>query len=117
MTTQPQTPPLADPASARVRPGLDSSPSLLASQTHDIVRFAMGRPAAEAIPTQALAEVAATAMGPQSADAFDYAATEGDPALRDALLEMLEGTSDATTAERLTITSGGMQGLDLANKL
>ena len=117
MTTQPQTLPLADRASGLVGSVIDSSTSLLASQTHDIVRFAMGSPAAEAIPTQALAEVAATAMGPQAADAFDYAATEGDPALRDALLEMLEGTSDATTAERLTITSGGMQGLDLANKL
>src|SRR5699024_9414930 len=117
MTTQPQTLPLADRASGLVGSVIDSSTSLLASQTHDIVRFAMGSPAAEAIPTQALAEVAATAMGPQSADAFDYAATEGDPALREALLGILKGTSDATTADRLTITSGGMQGLDLANKL
>ena len=50
-------------------------------------------------------------------DAYDYAATEGDPALHAALLVMLRGTSDETTADRLTITAGGMQGLDLFCKM
>ncbi|MEJ7629596.1 MAG: PLP-dependent aminotransferase family protein [Nocardioidaceae bacterium] len=96
---------------------IDSSTSLLAAQRHDIVRFAMGSPAAEAIPAATLAEVGKQYLSPTSTDAFDYAATEGDPPLRHALLEMLSGTSDATTPDRLTITSGGMQGLDLACKL
>lgn len=96
---------------------IDSSTALLAAQTHDIVRFAMGSPAAEAIPTAALAEVSRTALGVDRPDAFDYAATEGDMPLREALVQMLEGTSDATSLERVTITSGGMQGLDLACKL
>lgn len=109
--------PLAARSADLVGSVIDSSTSLLAAQSHDIVRFAMGSPAAEAIPTQALAEVAREVMGAHSPDAFDYAATEGDPALREALLEQLSGTTDATTAERLTITSGGMQGLDLAFKL
>lgn len=94
---------------------IDSSTSLLASQTHDIVRFAMGSPAAEAIPTEVLTEIAQTDL--KGADAFDYAATEGDPGIRQALLEVLAGTSDETTPDRLTITAGGMQGLDLACKL
>ena len=112
-----RTLPLADRADGLVGSVIDSSTSLLASQTHDIVRFAMGSPAAEAIPTEALAEVGVEAIGAGAADAFDYAATEGDPALREVLLAMLDGTSDATTADRLTITAGGMQGLDLACKL
>ena len=109
--------PLASRASDLVGSLIDSSTSLLARQTHDIVRFAMGSPAPEAIPTHTLAEIGVEAIGAGAADAFDYAATEGDPALRGALLDALEGTSDATTLERLTITSGGMQGLDLACKL
>lgn len=117
MTPRTQTLPLAARADGLVGSVIDSSTSLLASQTHDIVRFAMGSPAAEAVPTAVLAQVGADALGPTSADAFDYAATEGDPGLREALLAALEGTSDATTADRLTITSGGMQGLDLACKL
>ncbi|HEY9289895.1 MAG TPA: PLP-dependent aminotransferase family protein [Microlunatus sp.] len=91
---------------------IDSSTSLLQKQSHDIVRFAMGSPAAEAIPD--FEPLAAKALG---ADAFDYAATEGDPQLREPLLEMLEETSDRTTADRLTITAGGMQGLDIFGKL
>lgn len=107
--------PLAARADLLVGSVIDSSTSLLARQTHDIVRFAMGSPAAEAIPTEALGEAARAEL--DSPAAFDYAATEGDPALRLALLEMLDGTTDATSEERLTITAGGMQGLDLAAKL
>ena len=95
---------------------IDSSTSLLHQQTHDIVRFAMGSPAAEAVPSAILAGIAG-GRAAVAADAYDYAATEGDPPLREALLEMLRGTSDETTADRLTITAGGMQGLDLFCKI
>jgi 2-aminoadipate transaminase len=109
--------PLAGRSGSLVGSVIDSSTSLLARQSHDIVRLAMGSPAAEAIPTEVLAQIGTTAIGAGAADAFDYAATEGDPALREALLEVLEGTSDASSPERLVVTSGGMQGLDLVNKL
>lgn len=115
MTTAPL--PLAHRTDYLVGSVIDSSTALLASQRHDIVRFAMGSPAPEAIPTHALAEVGAAEIGAEAPDAFDYAATHGDPALISALLSHLDGTSDATVPERLTITSGGMQGLDLAYKL
>lgn len=117
MNTANRTLPLAARADSLVGSVIDSSTSLLAAQTHDVVRFAMGSPAAEAIPTEALAAIGVEAIGAGRADAFDYAATEGDPALREALLAMLQGTSDATTSDRLTITAGGMQGLDLACKI
>ncbi len=107
--------PYADRAAGLVGSVIDSSTSLLQRQTHDIVRFAMGSPAAEAVPSAILAGIAAVELG--LADAYDYAATEGDPPLRAALLEMLRGTSDETTSERLTITAGGMQGLDLFCKI
>ena len=64
---------------------------------------------------QILAAIAAIELG--APDAYDYAATEGDPPLHAALLETLRGTSDETTADRLTITAGGMQGLDLFCKI
>jgi 2-aminoadipate transaminase len=109
--------PLADRTSDLVGSVIDSSTSLLAAQTHDIVRFAMGSPAPEAIPTATLAQLGAEAIGADAQDAYDYAATEGDPGLRAALVAQLEGTGDATSLDRVTITSGGMQGLDLACKL
>ncbi|MGH3354009.1 MAG: PLP-dependent aminotransferase family protein [Nocardioides sp.] len=103
--------PLAARSEHLVGSVIDSSTSLLALQTHDIVRLAMGSPAQDSIPAAALAAV------PLDPGAYDYAATEGDPALREALLAQLAGTSDETTPDRLTITAGGMQGLDLAHKL
>lgn len=109
--------PLARRASGLVGSVIDSSTSLLQKQRHDIVRFAMGSPAADAVPAAILAELAEASLGPGDADAYDYAASEGDPALRAALLETLVGTTDETTPERLFITAGGMQGLDLACKL
>lgn len=93
---------------------IDSSTSLLQKQSHDIVRFAIGSPAEEAIPTAIFDDLAPKVL---TSDAFDYAATEGDPLLRDALLDLLSSTPDATTPDRLTITAGGMQGLDLFGKL
>ncbi|MFG1907908.1 PLP-dependent aminotransferase family protein [Kribbella sp. NPDC048928] len=107
--------PYAARATGLVGSVIDSSTSLLHKQTHDIVRFAMGSPAAEAVPSEILSAIAADELS--RPDAYDYAATEGDPPLHAALLEMLSGTSDETTAERLTVTAGGMQGLDLFCKI
>jgi 2-aminoadipate transaminase len=107
--------PYAARAEGLVGSVIDSSTSLLHKQTHDIVRFAMGSPAAEAVPSAILADIAEVELS--RADAYDYAATEGDPPLHAALLEMLRGTSDETTADRLTVTAGGMQGLDLFCKI
>ena len=116
METQPcLTLPFAARAAGLVGSIIDSSTSLLHKQTHDVVRFAMGSPATEAVPSKILADIAAARLS--SADAYDYAATEGDPPLHTALLEMLRGTSDETSADRLTITAGGMQGLDLFCKI
>jgi 2-aminoadipate transaminase len=105
---------LAGRTSGLVGSVIDSSTSLLQQQSHDIVRFAIGSPAAEAVPAEAFAELAAQEFVP---DAFDYAATEGDPRLRETLLQLLEHTWDQTTADRLVVTAGGMQGLDLFAKL
>lgn len=109
--------PLAARAAGLVGSVIDSSTSLLEKQTHDIVRFAMGSPAAEAVPAGLLSAISAAELGADSAHAYDYAPTEGDRGLREAVLAMLSGTGEATTAQRLTITSGGMQGIDLACKL
>ncbi|GAB3819444.1 PLP-dependent aminotransferase family protein [Kribbella italica] len=107
--------PYAGRAAGLVGSVIDSSTSLLHKQQHDIVRLAMGSPAAEAVPAAILAGIAETQLA--RPDSYDYAATEGDPPLHAALLDVLRGTSDETTADRLTVTAGGMQGLDLFCKL
>ncbi|WPU09478.1 PLP-dependent aminotransferase family protein [Pseudarthrobacter oxydans] len=113
-TRFPAAPPLADRAVGLVGSVIDSSTSLLAAQTHDIVRFAMGSPADEAVPLEEFRDIADKVMDHSS---LTYGATEGEPVLLKALVEYLAGTSDPTVEERVTITAGGMQGLDLACKI
>jgi 2-aminoadipate transaminase len=97
---------------------IDSSTSLLQRQRHDVVRFAMGSPARECIPSDALAELVPEMLSAEHGDAYDYGPTEGEAQLRTQLLEFLEGQhGSAPPPERLLITAGGMQGLDLTCKL
>jgi 2-aminoadipate transaminase len=97
---------------------IDSSTSLLQSQTHDIVRMAMGSPSPEAVPSAEFAAVASEIFDPGAPDVFDYGPTEGEANLRTLLLEFLERQQGvAPEPEELLITSGGMQGLDLTCKL
>lgn len=93
---------------------IDSSTSLLASQPQDIVRFAMGSPADEAVPIEAFRDIAASRLDHSS---FTYGATEGEPELLDALVDYLSTASEPTAHERVVITTGGMQGIDLACKI
>jgi 2-aminoadipate transaminase len=77
----------------------------------------MGSPAAEAVPSAVLGEIYSSVLETTGAAAFGYGATEGEPALQRELLAFLEATPERSTAERILITSGGMQGLDLVGKL
>lgn len=95
---------------------IDKSISLLASQTHDIIRFGIGSPGLEAIP-RALAEEAGPTMRDPADGVFDYGPTEGDLSLRVALIEAFRRRHFHIEADEFLITSGGMQGLDLAAKL
>lgn len=94
---------------------IDASVGLLQSQTHDVVRFAMGSPGEEAIPVAVLEQLCAEEAG--AASAFDYGPTEGEATLRAALLAFLGEVGLHVAPEGLLVTAGGMQGLDLAGKL
>lgn len=110
MTT---TAPLAHRTRDLVGSIIDSSTSLLASQTHDIVRFAMGAPGDDLVPVDLFDRY----YGEPSPDKYGYGASEGEPELIDHILALLESRGTSSAAERITITTGGMQGLDLACKL
>lgn len=107
-------PRLAARAAGLVGSIIDSSTSLLAAQTHDIVQFAMGSPADEALPVAQFREITADTL---DGAALSYGSSEGEAPLLDRLESYLAGTPDRTSQDRMVITSGGMQGLDLANKL
>jgi 2-aminoadipate transaminase len=95
---------------------IDSSTSLLERQTHDIVRMAMGSPAGDAIPSATFGALLGD-LAAEGASAFDYGPTEGDASLRRALMDFLAAQGTPVDPHELLITTGGMQGLDLACKL
>src|SRR5690625_5798637 len=69
--------PLARRASGLIGSVIDSSTSLLQKQSHDIVRFAMGSPAADAVPAAILAGVAEAGL--RAGDRSEAHASELQP--------------------------------------
>ena len=112
------SPPFAARAAGITGSVIDSSTGLLQRQSHDVVRFAMGSPDHDAIPALELGELVPEVLGARSPSTLDYGPTEGEFELREnltAFLEQQEG--NPPPPERLLITAGGMQGLDLVCKL
>ncbi|MFL0514786.1 PLP-dependent aminotransferase family protein [Brevibacterium luteolum] len=94
---------------------IDASVSLLASRTNDIVRFGMGAPAEQVVPAADFAEILGTMTDPSS---YTYGPTEGETELINAICASEDLTGPRTVdPNRIIVTSGGMQGLDLAYKM
>jgi 2-aminoadipate transaminase len=92
---------------------IDSSTGLLARQSHDIVRFAMGAPEEDLLPVAELVEAfAKAALG-----RYDYGESAGEPALREEIIRLSHSVGVETSDDRIVVTNGAMQGLDLAFKL
>ena len=105
--------PLANRTSALIGSVIDSSTRLLAQQQHDIVRFAMGAPGEDLLPLAELDEAFAYA----STGRYDYGESQGEPALVKEIIKLSSEMGLETSEERIVVTNGAMQGLDLAFKL
>ena len=96
---------------------IDSSTSLLQSQSTTSSAWRLGSPAGEVVPS-ALSGARHEVLGAAQSDAYDYGPTEGETELRRQLFDFHGGPGRASAPpEQLLVTSGGMQGLDLACKL
>ena len=92
---------------------IDSSTTLLAGRTHDIVKFAMGAPGEDLIPVQQLDEIS----GRYCEGRFDYGESAGEPKLIEQIVGLTENYGFPTSEDRIVVTGGAMQGLDIACKL
>jgi 2-aminoadipate transaminase len=92
---------------------IDSSTSLLAAQRHDVVRFAVGAPNEELIPVDDFDRY----FGQPSPGKYDYGSSEGEAHFIETVVELLAAYGEDTRPDRLVITAGGMQGLDIAFKM
>ncbi len=96
---------------------IDSSTSLLQRADGHLVSFATGSTPADALPAHVMRELSSVVLAEAGAAALNYGPTEGERDLRAALLELLAAKHELVDEDELLITSGGMQGLDLACKL
>lgn len=92
---------------------IDSSTALIASQKHDVVRFAVGAPSEDLIDTANFDRC----FGSASPGKYAYEASEGEGGLVDEIVRLLAKHGEKTSPDRIIVTSGGMQGLDVVFKL
>ncbi|PRY12829.1 PLP-dependent aminotransferase family protein [Kineococcus rhizosphaerae] len=105
------------PALNRRLAGVRSSPvrDLLAlTSAHDVISFAGGLPAPELFDAEGLRAAYDRALsGPAARRNLQYAATEGDPRLRELVAARLTRRGLPTAADDLLITTGSQQALTL----
>ncbi|MDR1536879.1 MAG: PLP-dependent aminotransferase family protein [Clostridiales bacterium] len=85
----------------------------------EVISFAGGLPAGDALPVQQLSEIASEFFYDPSAvrGMLQYSVTEGIPGFREVVLEQVKDLGIiGQTVENVLITSGGGQGLDLLCK-
>lgn len=82
-----------------------------------IISLAGGLPAPESFPVEAMAEASARVLREQPREALQYAASEGYAPLREWVSAELAAQGLQTAPERVLITTGSQQGLDLLGKV
>ena len=80
----------------------------------EVISLAAGAPSAETFPIEELAEISSRVIRERGSVALQYGPTKGQPALVDAVVDILHkrGLTHASAAE-VIMTSGSQQGLDL----
>src|SRR5690606_24259674 len=82
-----------------------------------VLSMAGGLPSPEAFPLDALARASETIWRTQGAAAMQYASSEGLPALRAWIAARISRPSWPVSPDRVQITTGSQQGLDLLGKI
>ena len=83
----------------------------------DIISFAGGLPAPELFPVAAIAQAHADVFAGEGPAALQYSTTEGWRPLREWIARRMEKRGIAANADRVLITTGSQQGIDLVAKV
>jgi 2-aminoadipate transaminase len=90
---------------------------LKVTERPDIISFAGGLPAPELFPVDAFAQAHAEVFAEEGAAALQYSTTEGWLPLREWIAARMRKKGIGAAADRVLITSGSQQGIDLVAKV
>jgi len=88
-----------------------------AASRPDMISFAGGMPDLGGLPTEAAANAAHDAVLHEGACALQYGSSEGRPALRATIVELMAEIGVRLSADDIVVTAGAQQGLDLLAKV
>ena len=87
------------------------------SQGRDIISFAPGYPAEDQFPWQLLTEITRELLDTHEGPVLQYGPTQGFKPLREATVALMAKRHIASAPERVLITNGSQQGLDLIGRV
>jgi len=90
---------------------------LKVTEQPEIISFAGGLPAPELFPVAAIAQAHADVFADEGPAALQYSTTEGWRPLREWIARRMQTRGIAATADRVLITTGSQQGIDLVGKV
>src|SRR6516162_7907072 len=90
---------------------------LKVTERPEIVSFAGGLPAPESFPVEELARALSDVLEKDSAAALQYSTTEGHRPLREWIAARMRLRGLNATSDRVLITSGSQQGIDLVARI
>jgi 2-aminoadipate transaminase len=83
----------------------------------DMVSFAPGYPAEDVFPWKAFGEIARGLLDGADGSVLQYGPTRGHAPLREAVIELMRARSISSRTERVVVTTGSQQGLDLVARV
>jgi 2-aminoadipate transaminase len=87
------------------------------AQSRDIISFAPGYPAPETFPWEEFSAITRELLAGVDGSTLQYGPTRGYKPLLDAIAGIMAARGAATSADRLLITTGSQQGLDLVARV
>jgi 2-aminoadipate transaminase len=101
-------------AARTARSGDELTAILSLAAARDVITFSGGFPAPETFPVEVVQELLAGLLAADAATALQYSPTEGLPAAREAVAQLVQETQGRAVAPAdVLVTSGGIEGLQL----
>lgn len=104
-------------AAGRMQESAIRKMGMVLTQTRDIISFAPGYPAPETFPWEEFREIGRELFSGADGSVLQYGPTRGYRPLLEAIAAIMQRRGAPTTLDRLLVTTGSQQGLDLVARV